>query len=181
MKPRYFKVLVPGIFAATALALAVSAGAQTPPPPPAAPPPATKSPQAATMTGHHKVSAATAKHDAEMKTMKTQCEAMMATKQEMQDKRQAMDATLDKLVAEMNAAKGSKEVDALEKPMAAVINELVAQRKAFDAMMMQMQPAMMAHMMHHVHMHGAKGAMECPMMKTGHAPEAKTEEQKPKM
>ena len=120
MKPRYFKVLVPGIFAATALALAVSAGAQTPPP--AAPPQATKSPQAATMTGHHKGSAATAEHDADMKTMKTQCEAMMATKQEMQDKRQAMDATLDKLVAEMNAAKGSKEVDALEKPMAAVIN-----------------------------------------------------------
>ena len=84
MKTNHLKILVPGIFAATALALAVSAGAQTPPP--AAPPPATKSPQAATMTGHHKGSAATAKHDADMKTMKTQCEAMMATKQEMQDK-----------------------------------------------------------------------------------------------
>jgi len=177
MKTNHLKILVPGIFAATALALAVSAGAQTPPP--AAPPPATKSPQAATMTGHDKGSAVTAKHDADMKTMKTQCEAMMATKQEMQDKRQAMDATLDKLVAEMNAAKGSKEVDALEKPMAAVLNELVAQRKASDSMMMQMQPMMMTHMMHH--MHGAEDAMECPMMKTGHAPEAKTEEQKPKM
>jgi hypothetical protein len=44
--------------------------------------------------------------------MKAECQAMMAKKQEMQDKLQAIDATLDKLVAEMNAAKSSKEVDA---------------------------------------------------------------------
>src|ERR1035438_8465751 len=81
----------------------------------------------------------------------------------------------------MNAAKGSKEVDALEKPMAAVINELVVQRKALRSMMMEMQPAMMAHMIHHMHMHGTKGAMECPMMKTGNSPEPKAEETKPKM
>jgi hypothetical protein len=43
----------------------------------------------------------------------------------------------------MNAAKGSTKVGAMEKPMAAVINELVAQRKAFHSMMMEMQPAMM--------------------------------------
>src|ERR1035437_2228384 len=170
MKRRYFKVLVPGIFAATALALAVSAGAQTPPPPPAAPPPATKSPQAATMTGHHKGSAATAKHDAEMKTMKTQCEAMMATKQEMQDKRQAMDATLDKLVAEMNAAKGSKEVDALEKPMAAVINELV------EAKVEKVPPGRGAHIMQPGHMRGGRGEMEAPEKKGGHPPEEKKKE-----
>ena len=30
---------------------------------------------------------------------------------------------------------------------------------------------MMQHMMHHMNMHGTKGAMECPMMKTGMAPE----------
>jgi hypothetical protein len=113
--------------------------------------------------------------------MKAECQAMMAKKQEMQDKLQAMDATLDKLVAEMNAAKGSKEVDAMEKPMAAVLNELVSQRKAARSMMMEMQPSMMAHSMHHMRMHGAKGAMECPMMKMGNAPEPKTEEQKPKM
>ena len=174
MKAHHLKVLAPGIFAATALALAVSVGAQTPPAP--APSPTAKSPQAAPMTGHHKDSAAKAKHEADMKT---ECEAMMAKKQEMQDKLQAMDAALDKLVAEMNAAKGSKEVDALEKPMAAVINELVAQRKASHSMMTEMQPAMMAHMMHH--MHGTKGAMECPMMKTGNAPEPKAEEKKPQM
>ena len=166
--------LIPGIVAATALALAVSAGAQTPPPP--APSPAAKSPQAVPMTGHHKDSAAAAKQHADMKT---ECQGMMAKKQEMQDKLQAMDATLDKLVAEMNAAKGSKDVDALEKPMAAVLNELVTQRKALRSMMMEMQPAMMAHMMHH--MHGTKGTMECPMMKTGNAPEPKAEEKKPPM
>ena len=170
MKTHHLKVLVPGIFAATALALAIGIGAQTPAP--SAPTPAAKSPGATHVTGHKMDSAATAKHDADMKA---ECEAMMAKKQEMQDKLQAMDATLDKLVAEMNAAKGSKEVDALEKPMAAVINELVAQRKALRSMMMEMQPAMM----HHMHMHGAKGAMECPMMKTGNAPEPKAAEEKP--
>jgi hypothetical protein len=176
MTKHHLKVLVPGIFAATALALAVGVGAQTPPPP--GPPPAATSPQAAPMTGHHKDSAAGVKHDADMKA---ECQAMMTKKQEMQGKLQAMDTALDKLVAEMNAAKGSKEVDALEKPMAAVINELVAQRKASRAMMMEMQPAMMAHMMHHMDMHGTKGAMECPMMKTGIAAEPKAEEKKPKM
>jgi Skp family chaperone for outer membrane proteins len=170
------RLLVPSIFAATALALAVSVGAQTPPAP--TPSPTAKSPQAAPMTGHHKDSAAKAKHEADMKT---ECQAMMAKKQEMQDKLQAMDATLDKLVAEMNAAKGSKEVDAMEKPMAAVLNELVAQRKALRSTMMEMQPAMMAHEIHHMHMHGTKGAMECPMMKTGNAPEPKAEEKKPQM
>lgn len=167
------KTLVPLIFAATALALTASAGAQTPPAP--APSTAAKSPQAAPMTGHHKDSATAAKKHADMKA---ECEGMMAKKQEMQDKLQAMDATLDKLVAEMNAAKASKDVDALEKPMAAVINELVAQRKASRSMMMEMEPAMMSHMMEH--MHGAKGAMECPMMKMDHAHEAKAEDNKPK-
>ena len=158
MNAPHLKVLVPGIVAATALALAVSAGAQTPPPP--GPTPAATSPHAAAMTGHHKASAAKAKHHADMKA---ECEAMMAKKQGMQDKLQTMDATLDKLVAEMNATKGSKEVDALEKPIVAVINELVTQRKALRSTMMEMQPAMMAHMIHHMHMHGTKGAMECPL------------------
>ncbi len=170
MKTQHLTVLVPGIFAAAAFVLAASIRAQTPAPP------ATTSSQAAPTTGHHKPIAAKSKHDADMNS---ECQAMMAKKQEMQNKLQAMDATLDKLVAEMNAAKGSKEVDALEKPMAAVLNELVAQRKALRSMMMEMQPAMMAHMMHH--MHGTKGAMECPMMKMGTAPEPKAEEKKPMM
>lgn len=168
MKKHHLKVLVPGIFAATTLALSVGASAQTSPSP--AP---HKSPQAAPMMGHHK-DAAGAKPDAEMKA---ECQAMMAKRQEMQDKVQAMDATLDNLVAEMNAAQG----DAREKAMVAVVNELVAQRKVLRSMTMDMQPMMMAHMMHHSEMHPAKGAMECPMMKMGKAPGAKTDENPPKM
>jgi hypothetical protein len=100
---------------------------------------------------------------------------MVAKKQAMQVKVDAMDASLDKLVAEMNAAKTSKEVDALEKPMAAVLNELVAQRKILQSMMMEMQCPMMAHMAHHMQMHGPKGAMECPMMKMKDTQEPKAE------
>ena len=176
MKKHHLEVLVPGIVAAAALALAVGVGAQTAPA--AAPSQATKSPQAAPMTGHHMDAAGMAKHDADMKA---ECQAMMAKKQVMQDKCKAADETLDKLVAEMNAAKGSKERDAMEGPMAAVLNELVAQRKAFHSMMMEMQPAMMKHMMHHKDMQGMKGEMECPMMKADDAPEPKAEEMKHKM
>ena len=157
----HLRAFVPGIAAAAALALAMSAGAQTPAP--AVPSPATPS------TGHHhKGAAAKSTHDAEMKK---ECEAMMAGHREMQEKMTAMDATLDKLVAEMNAAKESKAVDAMERPMAAVINELVAQRKASRTMMMEMQHGSMEHMSHHMQMHGTKGPMECPMMKKGNAPE----------
>jgi len=160
----HLKVLVPGIFAAAALALAAGVGAQTPP----ASPPAADTPQAAPMSGHHKHAAAAAKPAADMKA---ECEAMMAKKREMQDKVEAMDATLDKLVADMNAALGSKAADALEKPMAAVINELVAQRKATRAMKAEMESEMMAHMMKHMEMAGTKAGKkrmaDCPMMKMG--------------
>ena len=152
---------------ATALALATSVGAQTPTP-------AAKSPTAAPMMGHHMDSAAKPKVTADMKA---ECEAMMAKKLEMKDKLEAMDGSLDKLVAEMNAAKGSKDVDALERPMAAVLNELVAQRKTSRAMKAEMEAAMMPHMMRHMQMHGTstKGTMECPMMK------AQADEKKPAM
>jgi hypothetical protein len=176
MKKHHLKLLVSGICVAAAVALAVGVHAQTSPPPGLSP--AAKSPPAAPVTGHHKDSAAGVKHEADLKT---ECQAMMTKKQEMLDKHQAMDVRLDKLVAEMNAAKGSKEVDAMQKPMAAVINELVAQHKASRSMMMEMQPAMMAHMMRHMEMQGAKGAMECPMIETCTAPEAKPEEKKAKM
>jgi hypothetical protein len=91
-----------------------------------------------------------------------------------------MDVDLDRAVAEMNAAKGSKTVDALEKPMMAVINELVAQHKAARSMMMEMQPEMMAHMMKHM-AQGAKGGMSCPMLKGGAASEPKADAKTPKM
>lgn len=163
--------LVPqGILAATALAFAVSAGAQTPPASSAAAP-ATGA-QAAPAMGHHKAGVAKPGDDA---GLRAECEAMIAKRKTMQDKLVAMDASLDKLVAEMNAAGVSKEPGAMEKPMAAVLNELVSQRKALRSMMMEMQSPMMAHMAHHMQMHGAKGAMECPMMKMKDTQEPKAE------
>ena len=176
MNRHQFRILVLGIFATSVLALAVGIGAQTPAP--SATTPTAGSPQASHMTGHKMDSATMAKHEADMKA---DCQAMMAKKQEMKDKCAAMDATLDKLVAEMNAARESKKADAMEVPMAAVITELVAQRKVMQSMMMEMQPAMMAHMMNHMGMQGAKGSMECPMMKTGTNSDAKPAEKMPKM
>ena len=98
----------------------------------------------------------------------------------MQEKLKTMDAKLDKLVAEMNAAKASKDVDALERPMAAVLNELVEQRKASRSMMMEMEPGMMGHMTHHMGM-GGKGVKDCPMMKMGDAPAPKADAKKSMM
>lgn len=159
MKKHHLKIIVPGIFAAGTLALALGVGARTAPA--AAPPQATTSQQ-----------------DADMKA---ECQAMMAKKQEMQDKCKAADERLENLVEKMNAAEGSTAVDAMEKPIAAVVNELVAQHKAFHSMMMEMQPEMMKHMMHHIAMQGMEGGMECPMMKAGDAPEPKAEGMKHKM
>jgi hypothetical protein len=176
MNRHQFKILVLGIFATSVLALAVGIGAQTPAP--SATTPTAGNPQASHMTGHKMDSATMAKHEADMKA---DCQAMMAKKQEMKDKCAAMDASLDKLVAEMNAAKESKKADAMEIPMAAVITELVAQRKAMRAMMEEMDTAMMAHMMNHMTMHGARGSMECPTMKTGTTSDAKPAEKMPKM
>ncbi len=93
-QPR-FKILVPALCSVVALALAVGAGAQTAPH-------ADHTPVASTPTATPQA--------APPMDMKADCEAMMARKQEMHDKRLAMDATLDALVAEMNAAQGSKPV-----------------------------------------------------------------------
>ena len=87
--------------------------------------------------------------------------AMMAMHKEMMARMEAMDSKLDDLVNKMNAAKGSKKVDAT----AAVVNEFVAQRKQMRQQMMTMQPQMMRHMMEHMHAGMMKGMMECPMMK----------------
>ena len=93
-------------------------------------------------------------------------ESMMAHHKEMMAKVEAMDARLDELVRKMNAATGSKKTDAV----AAVINELVAQRKQMREQMMAMQPEMMKHMMAHMEAGMIKGMEEsmakCPMMKT---------------
>ncbi len=175
MKKQNLQVLVPGIFAALALAVTVGAGAQTPPP--AGAPSAPTSTQAAPMPGHEKHAAAKTAPDA---AMKAECQAMMSKMEKMHGTMKANDAALDQLVTKMNAAKGSKEMDAMEEPMAAVITELVAQRKSSHSMMMEMQPEMMAHMMRHMEMHAGKGAMECPMMEMGMAHDTKPGQTKPK-
>jgi predicted transcriptional regulator len=93
-------------------------------------------------------------------------ESMMAHHKEMMARMEAMDARLDELVKKMNTTTGSKKTDAV----AAVVNELVAQRKQMREQMMAMRPEMMKHMMAHMRM-GMMKCMEesmakCPMMKT---------------
>src|SRR5664280_1614873 len=92
MNANVFRFLAPGILTSAALVLAGSAGAQT--------------------------STRPAPSDAAVKQnvdMKADCQTMIAKKQEMEDKMKAMDATLDKLVADMNAAAGSKAIGAMKK------------------------------------------------------------------
>jgi Flp pilus assembly protein TadB len=71
---------------------------------------------------------------------------MMARHREMMARMETMDAKLDALVKEMEAASGSRKVDAV----AAVVSELVRQRKEMREHMTAMSPDMMH---------------DCPMMK----------------
>ena len=92
--------------------------------------------------------------------MAAKCQAMMAEHEKMMAEMKAADLRLDGLVAQMNAATSQLKVDAT----AAVVSEMVAQRKAMRDGMMKMQPRMMAHMMEH--MEAGKDSMAmCPMMK----------------
>jgi hypothetical protein len=92
--------------------------------------------------------------------MDAKCQAMMAERDTMMADMKAADQRLDGLVLTMNAASG------MEKPTAtaAVVSEMVAQRKTMRDGMMKMQEDMMGHMMEH--MQAGPGAMSmCPMMK----------------
>ena len=100
------------------------------------------------MPGHDMHGAPGTQHDGDMKADCRGHEG--ASTRRCTERMKAQDATLDALVAEMNAAKTSKAPDAMEKPMAAVLTELVAQRKAQHSMMMEIQPGMMAHMRRHM-------------------------------
>jgi hypothetical protein len=96
--------------------------------------------------------------------MMEECKAMMAKHEGMKAEMASLDARLDSLLAAMNAARGSKKVDAA----AAVLNELVAQRKGMRDHMMAMGPQMMQHMMQHGRTAMMEGMMKsmsgCPMM-----------------
>jgi hypothetical protein len=66
-------------------------------------------------------------------------EGMMAKHQEMMAELESMDTELDSLIAAMNAATGDDKVNA----MAAVLEELVGQRKAMREKMQQRNTRMM--------------------------------------
>jgi hypothetical protein len=92
--------------------------------------------------------------------MAAKCKAMMAEREQMTTGMKAADQRLDDLVAKMNAASGMEKTDAA----AAVVNEMVAQRRAMRDGMAKTQQGMMGHMMEH--MQAGKDSMAmCPMMK----------------
>ena len=98
-----------------------------------------------------------------MKGESMDCQAMM---EKMHASQKALDEKLDGLISQMNKASGSAKVDR----MAAVINELVSQRKQMHSQMMTMMPQMMEHMMGHMQSgmsHGmSEGMHACPMMQS---------------
>lgn len=89
--------------------------------------------------------------------MMERCKEWQARHEKMMAEMKAMDARLDERLAAMNAAKGDQKVEA----MAAVINELVSQRKAMRADFGPMPPWRKGPMM------GQQAGMppDCPMMK----------------
>jgi hypothetical protein len=92
--------------------------------------------------------------------MAAKCQAMMADQEKMMAELKAADARLDDLVGKMNAASGVDKAEAT----AAVVNEMVTQRRTMRDGMMKMQHGMMAHMMGH--MQAGKDSMAmCPMMR----------------
>lgn len=102
--------------------------------------------------------------DAQKPAMMPDCAAMMHDHEAMQKHMAEMDSKLQRLVDDMNKAKGSGKID----KAAAVINELVAQRSMMAKQMMDMQPKMMEHMMEHMKsgmMKGGDSMSSCPMMK----------------
>jgi len=94
--------------------------------------------------------------------MSARCQAMMADHEKMTAELQAADGRLDALVAKMNAASGTEKAAAT----AAVVNEMVAQRRTVRDGMMKMEQGTLGHMMEHMQAGAGKGAMAtCPMMK----------------
>ncbi len=114
-----------------------------------------------TAKGSGQVATAKAKPQSKMAAgMAAKCQAMMADQEKMMAEMKAADQRLDDLVARMNAASGTEKADAT----AAVVNEMVTQRRTMRDAMMKMQHGMMAHTMEH--MQAGKDSMAmCPMMK----------------
>ena len=92
--------------------------------------------------------------------MAAKCQAMMAEHDHMMADMKAADQRIDDLVVKMNALSGMEKMAAT----AAVVTELVTQRRTMRDGMMKMQHGMMSHMMEH--MQAGKDSMAmCPMMK----------------
>jgi hypothetical protein len=92
--------------------------------------------------------------------MAAKCQAMMAEREKMMADMKAADQRLDDLVAKMNSASGTEKVAAT----AAVVTEMVTQRRTMRDGMMKMQHGMMGHTTEH--MQAGKDSMAmCPMMK----------------
>ena len=106
---------------------------------------------------HQHAAAAQAKPQA---SMAAKCQAMMADHEKMMAEMKAADQRLDDLVAKMNAAPGLAKADAT----AAVVTEMVAQRRTMGDGMMKMHEGMMSHMMEHMQT-GKESMAMCPMMK----------------
>lgn len=91
--------------------------------------------------------------------MMARWEAMKAERDNMMVEMKAADQRLDDLVSKMSARSGMEKVDAT----AAVVSEMVSQRRAMRDGMMKMQEGMMAHMMEHMQA-GPDSMTMCPMM-----------------
>lgn len=113
----------------------------------------------ATQAPQHQHQQETAKPTADMSA---KCKAMMADHERMMADVKAADQRLDELAVKMTAASGQAKVDAT----AAVVTEMVDQRKTMREGMMRMHQGMMSHMMEHVQA-GAQSMAMCPMMKMG--------------
>ena len=90
-------------------------------------------------------------------------DAMQAQHQAMIEQMQAMNAKLDSLVETMNQAEGDQKVDA----MAAVVNELVAQRTAMSQTMGCMQPGMTDDARHADGRHARRRRFDAPRRDAG--------------
>jgi len=93
--------------------------------------------------------------------MAAKCQAMMAERETMMTAMKADDQRLDDLVATMNTAAGMEKTTAT----AAVVTELVTQRRTMRDGMMKMQHGMMGHMTEHMQA-GKESMAMCPMMKS---------------
>lgn len=93
------------------------------------------------------------------------CKAMMAKHEKLMTDLKAMDQKLDDMVAAMNKESGSKKADA----MAAVLTEMVKQRKAMRDAMAEMQMADETHQRQHMCMAMMASMGGCSMMGSGGA------------